>query len=81
MSQNAQTNFRNLAAKAARVLKCVWTFYDKGLNFQLGKAKSSCGYFFFLRGLIHTDIKYRAKPNEALTDFVMGRQECLYTCN
>ena len=28
MSQNGQTNFKNLTAFAARFLKCVWPFYD-----------------------------------------------------
>ena len=28
MSQNGQTQFKNLAAFAARFLKCAWPFYD-----------------------------------------------------
>ena len=28
MSYNCQTHFKNLAANAARLLKCVWSFYD-----------------------------------------------------
>ena len=28
MSQNVQTHFKNLAAFAARFLKCVWPFWD-----------------------------------------------------
>ena len=28
MSQNGQTNFKNLEAFAARFLKCAWPFYD-----------------------------------------------------
>ena len=28
MSQNGQTHFKNLAAFAARFLKCVWPFWD-----------------------------------------------------
>ena len=28
MSQNDQTHFKNLAANAARFLKCVWSFWD-----------------------------------------------------
>ena len=28
MSQNGQTHFKNLAANAARFLKCVWPFRD-----------------------------------------------------
>ena len=28
MSQNGQTYFKNLAANAARFLKCVWPFWD-----------------------------------------------------
>ena len=28
MSQNGQTHFKNLAANAARFLKCVWQFWD-----------------------------------------------------
>ena len=28
MSQNGQTHFKNLAAVAARFLKCVWPFWD-----------------------------------------------------
>ena len=28
MSSNGQTHFKNLAAFAARFLKCVWPFYD-----------------------------------------------------
>ena len=35
MSQNGQTHFKNLAAFAARFLKCVWPFWDimyKGLK-------------------------------------------------
>ena len=35
MSKNGQTHFKNLAANAARFLKCDWPFYDianKGLR-------------------------------------------------
>ena len=28
MSQDGQTHFKNLAAKAARFLKCIWPFWD-----------------------------------------------------
>ena len=28
MSQNDQTHFKNFAANAAKVLKCVWPFWD-----------------------------------------------------
>ena len=28
MAENDQTHFKNLAAFAARFLKCVWPFYD-----------------------------------------------------
>ena len=28
MSQNGQTHFKNLAASAARFLKCIWPFWD-----------------------------------------------------
>ena len=28
MSENGQTHFKNLAANAARLLKCVWPFRD-----------------------------------------------------
>ena len=28
MSSNGETHFKNLAANAARFLKCVWPFYD-----------------------------------------------------
>ena len=28
MPQNSQTRFKNLAANAARSLKCVWPFWD-----------------------------------------------------
>ena len=50
-------------------------------NLSARKGKVIMWLIFLSKRLIHTDIKYRAKPKEALTDFVMGRQECLYTCN
>ena len=28
MSQNGQTHIKNIAANAARFLKCVWSFWD-----------------------------------------------------
>ena len=42
MFQNGQTHFKNLAAFAARFLKCVWPFWDimnKELIYKKNKVK------------------------------------------
>ena len=50
MSQDGQTHFKNLAGNAARLLKCVWPFWDimhiKGSSLTLPLVAKSTSNFF-----------------------------------
>ena len=41
MSSNGETHFKNLAANAARFLKCVWPFYDIAKEMLEGNKKKN----------------------------------------
>ena len=54
MSQNEQTHFKSLAANAARMLKCVWPFWDivhwsvKGILWELLTSRTNYPADIFL---------------------------------
>ena len=62
MSQNRQTQFKNLAANAARFLKCVWPFWD--IMHERFKGDKTLGKFheFYSNENLPKIIFYRIPP-------------------
>ena len=60
MSQNGQTHFKNLAANAARFLKCVRPFWDS-MHERVKKNLECCKYFDIM--LDFKFIIYKAEPD------------------